>query len=149
LPLSSTDPQCPPEAVDGKVRAAQALAPGSNPAAWNDDLDMAVRYLSRSHALVKDDASKLLLVAAQQRLFDLALETAYASYLRSYSEQDLERFFQLAESNSAILLKNRLNGFAGVKFAGVPDSLIALEQELATSMAQLPEDRGALAMGDL
>jgi CHAT domain-containing protein/tetratricopeptide (TPR) repeat protein len=149
LPLLFTDPHILPDAIYWKVRAAQALAPGSDPAEWNKELDMAIRYLARSHAAVKDESSKLLLVAAQQRLFDLALETAYASYAKTGSEQDLQRFFTLTETDRSILLKDRLNGFSSMRFAGVPDSLIALEQELTTAMAQLPEDREALAQGDV
>lgn len=149
LPLMFTDPHILPDAIYWKVRAEQALGTGTDAAEWNKELDLAIRYLARSHAAVKDESSKLLLVAAQQRLFDLALETAYASYAKSASEQDLQRFFTLTETDRSILLKDRLNSFSSMRFAGVPDSLIALEHELTTALAQLPEDREALAQGDV
>lgn len=145
LPLLFPDPHLLPDAVYWKVRAARALQPDAAANAWDDDLDLAIRYLMRSHASVADDASKLLLVAAQKNLFDLALETAYAEYVRTRSEQAIQRFFNLAEANRSVLLKNRLNAFTGLNFSGVPDSLIALEQELHKDLQAGMTDRAAVA----
>jgi CHAT domain-containing protein len=145
LPLLYSDPHLLPDAVYWKVRAGQALDPGAESGAWNADIDMAINYLMRSQANVEDDASKLLLMAAQQRLFSLALETTYADYSRSRSEQGLQRFFNLTETNRSVLLKNRLNAFAGLNFNGVPDSLIALEQELRAGLQEDMDDPAAIA----
>lgn len=145
LPLLFPDPQLLPDAVYWKVRAGQALDPGAGSTAWNADIDMGISYLMRSQANVEDDASKLLLIAAQQRLFDLALENAFAAYEASRSDEALQRFFSLSEVDRSILLKNRLNGFSGMRFSGVPDSLIALEQELRASLQVEENDHAAIA----
>lgn len=145
LPVLFPDPHLLPDALYWKVRSGQAVASKSGGERWNDDIDLAVRYLQRSHAAVGDDGSKLLLMAAQQRLFSLALESAYADYERSGSEQAVQRFFTLAEADRSVLLKNRLNAFTGVNFNGVPDSLIALEQELRTSLKTEQEDHASMA----
>lgn len=143
LPVLFPDPHLLPDAVYWKVRAMQALDPVAESGSWNENIDMAINYLMRSQANVEDDGSKLLLMAAQQRLFSLALESAYAEYERSGSEQAVQRFFTLAEADRSVLLKYRLNAFSGVSFSGVPDSLIALEQELRTGLQA--EDHAAIA----
>lgn len=107
------------------------------------ELDLAVDALDRNKAALEDNGSKLLLIAAHKRLFELALRIAYARYVRSGSDSDVERFLQLAEANKAILLKGRLNAFSGLRFAGVPDSIVEREQQLLQALAVDPDDRSA------
>jgi len=143
-PQTFPDPQVLPNAIYWKVRAQRELAgTGVARSEWNNDLDLAIRSLARNKAAMSDDASKLLLIAAQKDLFGLALDVAYDAYAASHSDADMERFINISEADRSILLKNRLNSFAGLRFTGVPDSVIAREQQLYTALDVDPEDRTA------
>src|SRR5690606_24879261 len=89
-----------------------------------------ITSLQRDKSTMTDENSRLTLIGAQQRLFDLGLELAYARYQQTGTEADLQRFLDLSEADRAILLKSRLNAFSGMRFAGVPDEVVAREQEL-------------------
>lgn len=143
LPQAYTAPQLLPDAVYWKLRAAHALAPaGPRPwDAWNADLDMAITALARNRSAIQDAASQLLLVAAQKRLFDLAQELAYEAYAENPGRGRLERFLQLADADRSVLLKARLNAFAGLRYAGLPDSLAAREQALIRALDVDADDR--------
>jgi len=135
VPQTFPDPHVLPDAIYWKVRAERLLNPSVGPKQeWNDDLDLAMLSLARNKAAVKDEASQLLLIGAQKRLFDLAMDLAYEAYAKSGSEADIERFLALSEADRSILLKSRLNTFAGLRFAGVPDSILAEEQELINAL---------------
>lgn len=146
LRKSKVPPQFPapdilPDAIYWKVRSEKTLHPEAlGSARWNDELDLAVRSLMRSQFALNDEDSKILMFSSHQRMFDLALEDAYESYAQSGEEADLQRFFKLSETNRTVLLKSRLNGFAGVSFAGVPDSVLAREQELRKALVIDPDD---------
>ncbi|MCC6938315.1 MAG: CHAT domain-containing protein [Flavobacteriales bacterium] len=143
-PMAFPDPHILPDAIYWSVRAQRALAPkGTVKKEWNDDLDLAITALARNKTAVTDEASKLLLIGAQKRLFDLAMDVAYDAYAKSGSEADIERFLQLSEADRSILLKSRLNTFAGIRFSGVPDSIVAKEQELIAAIDLDEEDRAA------
>lgn len=145
LPRAFPDPHILPDACYWKVRSERTLArKGEVLPQWKDDLDLAMAALARNKTAVTDEASKLLLIGAQKRLYDLALEIAYDAYAASGSEADAERFLQVAEADRSTLLKGRLNGFAGLRFTGVPDTIIAREQELIAALAIDPEDRRTL-----
>lgn len=137
------DPHILPDATYWRIRAARAL--GEAPRALDQDagLDPAINALARNKAALHDEHSKLLLVGVQQRLFDLAMDVAYDAYSASPSTAGIERFLHLAEADRSTLLKNRLNAFAGIRFAGVPDSIIAREQELLSSMKVDADDRAS------
>jgi CHAT domain-containing protein len=135
VPQTFPDPHVLPDAIYWKVRAERLLNPSVGlMQEWNDDLDLAIFSLARNKAAVKDEASQLLLIGAQKRLFDLAMDLAYEAYAKSGSEADIERFLSLSEADRSILLKSRLNTFAGLRFAGVPDSILAEEQELINAL---------------
>ncbi|HMC96319.1 MAG TPA: CHAT domain-containing tetratricopeptide repeat protein, partial [Flavobacteriales bacterium] len=141
-PQTFPDPHILPDALYWNVRAQRALAvPGTVKKEWNDALDLAIMSLARNKSAVADEASKLLLIGAQKQLFDLALDVAYDAYSSSGSEADIDRFLTLSEADRSILLKNHLNAFAGLRFAGVPDSIIAREQDLFADLAIDPADR--------
>ncbi|MBL7983203.1 MAG: CHAT domain-containing protein [Flavobacteriales bacterium] len=144
LPRAFPEPHVLPDAVFWNVRTAMALA-GPAPSAaqlkaWNADLDLAIVALSRNKAAVDDAASKLLLTGAQERLFDLALDVAYASRDVLGMEAACARFLAVSEADRSTLLKERLNAFKGLRFAGVPDTIMVREQELITAMDIDPDD---------
>lgn len=133
-PVFFPDPGLLSDAVYWKVKAERAMEPGTIKPAWQADLDLAIASLGRNRARINDAASKLQLMAAQQKLFGLALDLAYDAYARSHAEADVERFLQLSEANRSLLLKGRLNEFTGMQFGGVPDSVSAREQELIAAL---------------
>lgn len=149
-PRAFPDPHILPDAIYWKVRSERALrADAAAPKEWNADLDLAITSLARNKAAVQDEASKLLLIGAQKQLFDLAMDVAYEAYDRSGSETDLERFLTISETDRSILLKGRLNSFAGLRFAGVPDSIITKEQELFNALDIDEDDRVSTTDMDL
>jgi CHAT domain-containing protein len=141
-PKAYPDPHLVPDAIYGKVRSQRSLHGGGAPdPQWSMDLDLAITALARNKSVVQDDASKLLIVGAQGRLFDLALEIAYDGFAATGSEQDLGRFLQVLEADRSTLLKARLNAFAGLRYAGIPDTLIAREQEMIAGLVIDPDMR--------
>lgn len=148
LPQAFPAPRLLPDAVYWKVRASRALAPAGHADgdAWNADLDLAITALARNRSAVQDAASRLHLMAAQKRLFELAQEVAHDAYAEAPSPDRLERFLHLAEADRSVLLKARLNTFAGLRYAGLPDSLVAREQELIQALA-IDADHPSSALG--
>ncbi|MEO7080636.1 MAG: tetratricopeptide repeat protein, partial [Flavobacteriales bacterium] len=145
LPQSFPAPELVPEAIYWKVRAERAWA-GSEMTgkAWNEDIDLAISSLARNKSAMRDEASKLLLIGARRNLFELALDLAYEEYAISGNDMDLERFINLSEADRSILLKDRLNGFAGIRFAGLPDAVIEREQELYADLDLDAGDRSTI-----
>lgn len=144
-PLSFADPGLLSDIVYWTIRAEQAMhVPDSVRRSWGGMLDLAIRSLERNRAGLSDAASKLRLAGSQQHLFGLALDLAYEQYARSRSEVDLQRFLDLSEANRSILLKERLNSFAGLRYAGVPDSVVAREQELQDAVTIEEGDRASI-----
>ncbi|MBL7957060.1 MAG: CHAT domain-containing protein [Flavobacteriales bacterium] len=139
LPRAYPEPHLLPDAVYWKVRASLALAKPSPTAGqwqeWNTDLDLAIAALSRNKAAVEDPASKLLLTGAQDRLFDLALDVTYDAREALGMDAACARFLMVSEANRSTLLKERLNRFKGLRFAGVPDSILVREQELIGALS--------------
>ncbi len=144
-PVVQSDPTLVPDAIHWQIKAERAMnAPDTVRNRWNGLVDLAILSLSRNKAALSDAASKLRMVGAQQRLFGLAAELAYEEHARTGTEQALERFFRLSEADRSILLKDRLNEFAGLRFAGVPDSVTAREQELLANLRILDGDRASI-----
>lgn len=144
LPNTFPEPQILPDAIHWKVRAGRALA-GARPTiaqwnSWHADIELAILSLTRNKAVVDDAASKLLLTGAQKRLFDLALDLAFDSREDLGMDAACERFLAISEADRSTLLKERLNAFKGIRFAGVPDSVVAREQELITALVIDPDD---------
>ncbi len=124
-------PHLLPDAIYWKVRAERALGRDvGSEERWQSLIDQAISSLQRDKSALTDAESRLLLIGAQQRLFDLGLEIAHERYQRTGAADDLQRFLDLSEADRAILLKSRLNAFSGLRFAGVPDKVEAREQEL-------------------
>ena len=145
LPQSFPGPELLPEAIYWKVRAERTWAGSDMTAkAWNEDIDLAIRSLARHKSAMRDEASKLLLIGARTNLFELALDMAYEEYSASGKDVDLERFINISEADRSILLKDRLNAFAGIRFAGVPDSVLDREQELYAALDLDARDRSTI-----
>ncbi len=138
LPKAFHEPHLLPDALYWKVRCEQALAGTHIPAAqwqqWQADIDLAITALARNKAAVEDEASKLLLVATQERLFDLAIDLAYASREDLGMPAACDRFLAMSEAGRSTLLKARLGAFKGIRFAGLPDTLATREQELIAAL---------------
>lgn len=130
VPPRSMQPHLLPDAIYWKVRTERALGRSDENDAHQRLIDLAITSLQRDKSTMTDENSRLTLIGAQQRLFDLGLELAYARYQQTGTEADLQRFLDLSEADRAILLKSRLNAFSGMRFAGVPDEVVAREQEL-------------------
>lgn len=132
VPRQFAMPHLLPDAVYWKVRTERATTadPAGREEEWLDRLDMAITSLQRNKAVLTDEASRLLLIGAQKRLFELALAITADRYARTGAERDVQRFLHLSEADRSILLKGRLNAFTGLRFAGVPDAVIAREEEL-------------------
>lgn len=135
VPRLFAKPHLLPDAIYWKVRAERAgPRSAAKEEAWLAELDLAITSLQRNKTALTDEASRLLLIGAQKRLFDLGLEIAYERYQRTHDEHDLQRFFDLSEADRSILLKGRLNAFSGLRFAGMPDEVIAREQQLIKAL---------------
>ena len=137
------EPHILPDAVYWKVRAERAIRGASAKHEWDADLDLAINALTRNKSALEDESSKLLLIGAQKRLFDLAMEVASDAHVVGGAEADIERFLRISETDRSTLLKSRLNAFAGIRFSGVPDSVIAQEQELLAALEVDATDRSS------
>ncbi len=138
LPQAFPEPHLLPDALYWKVRAERSLA-GQHTTAehwrqWQADIDLAIMALARNKAAVEDEGSKLLLVAAQERLFDLAIDLTYASREQLGMPATCARFLAMSEAGRSTLLKARLGVFKGMRFAGLPDTLATREQELIAAL---------------
>ncbi|MCW5900280.1 MAG: CHAT domain-containing protein [Flavobacteriales bacterium] len=143
LPVNFPEPELLPEAIYWEVLAERAQAPGEPPSEhWNGSLDLAIASLARNRTALQDEASKLLLVAAQKRLFGLAIDLAQEAHAASGSQEEVDRFLAISEADRSVLLKGKLNAFAGLRFAGVPDSVLARERELIAALEVRADDRG-------
>lgn len=142
VPQTLPEPGLLPDALYWNIRTERAT-PGNEARSrkWSSDLDLAIRALDRNKLALGDRASQLQLIGSQKRLFNLALDVAYDAYSQSGEETDVDRFLAISEADRSILLKNRLNEFAGMSFAGVPDSILEQEQQLLFALDIDPEDR--------
>lgn len=145
IPRAFSEPQLLPDAVYWKVMAERALGKGSAINRWNEELDLAITALDRNRAALGDDDSKLQLIGAQKRLFDLAIDLAFEAYEKDPSIASADRFLSLSEADRSILLKSRLNAFTGLRFAEVPDSIIEQEQALVNALDIDQDDRSSIA----
>lgn len=144
LPQTWSQPNVLPDALFWKVKAERALGLKES-AHWKDLMDLGIQAMERNKAAYDDEGSQLGFIGQQRVVYDLAIELAAEDHERSGSPADLDRFLALAESDRSILLKSRLNDFAGLRYGDVPDSIIALENRLVDALKLDPEDRAATA----
>ena len=133
-PRPVMSPALLPDALFTRVSAQRSAAMKGLDAEWSDGMDLAIASLRRNKAVISDADSRLRLIAAQERLFDLALDIAYEQYQRKPDTAAVQRFLDLTEIDRSTLLKARLDQFTGMRFAGVPDAVVAREDELMTAM---------------
>lgn len=118
-------PHLLPAAIHQKVMIERAMYPERSGAASDlRELDVAIEALERNKSALQDEESQLLLYGAQQKVFDLARDIAYEAYEREQDERWKDKLFNLTEKDRSILLKSRLNEFASLSVAGVPDSVV-------------------------
>lgn len=118
-------PHLLPAAIHQKVMIERAMFPDRTGAASDlRELDSAIKALERNKSALQDEESQLLLYGAQQKVFDLARDIAYEAYEQEQDERWKDKLFNLTEKDRSILLKSRLNGFASLSVAGVPDSVV-------------------------
>ena len=107
---------------------------------WLEQLDPAFASLHRNMSSLSEEGARLQMAASHRRLFDLGLDLAHAAHERFGSEDDLDQFLRIAEYGRAILLKSRLNAFTSLRYAHVPDSVLAREQHLLKALNVDPDD---------
>lgn len=143
IPQAFAQPYLLPDALYWKVMAERAMDSTAARGRWMQDLDIGLMALARNKAAYDDEGSQLGLIGDQKNLFHLAIDVAYEDWQRKGSAKGLDRFLDLTEADRSILLKSRLNDFTGIRFAGVPDSIIAREGQLIAALEIEPEDRAA------
>lgn len=146
LPRSTAAPHLLPNAIHQNVLIDLATENIDREVAL-EELARAIKLLDRGKAAIYDQESKLLLMGAQNKIFDFAQRLAFEQYELEKSAQEVGRLLNLSEENKSILLKDRLGDFSSMSFAGVPDSLIEREQQLVSQLSVDPEDRESA--GDL
>lgn len=145
LPQTFPEPGLLPDVLYWKIRAERdEKGKIPNLKKWSNELDLAIRALDRNKLALGDRESQLQLIGSQKRLFNLALDVAYETWTASRAEADIDRFLAVSEADRSILLKNRLNEFAGMGFAGVPDSILDREQQFLSALALDPDDDAAV-----
>ena len=142
LPQTFSQPYLLPDAIYWKVKAERAMG-GSSAVTreqWSKDLDLAVLSLARNKAALDDEGSRLGLIGKEKNLFHLAIDVAYEQWERDTSSANLDHLLNLTEADRSILLKSRLNDFSGMRFAGMPDSILTREGQLIDALEIDPED---------
>ena len=143
IPQAHAIPQLVTDAVYWQVVLLRHDHPDSlSPDQQLELLRPGMQSLARNKGALLDEGSRLVLVGSQERLFDLALEIA--SEAEGNAQVRAERFFQLAETDRAILLKSRLNTFSSLRFTGVPDTLLRREAMLLKTLKGEAEDEAPL-----
>jgi len=142
IPQTWPQPHLLPDALYWKVKAERAIGV-KDAVRWKSDMDLSVRAMQRNKAAFDDEGSQLGFIGQQKIVFDLAIDLAGEDYERGRSVTDLDRFLSLTEADRSILLKSHLNEFTGMRFAGVPDSIITRENQLISAVDIDPDDRAA------
>jgi CHAT domain-containing protein len=138
-------PHLLPSAIHQKVVIDRAMRP-DHPADEADllELDVAIAVLERNKSALQDEESKLVLYGAQRKVFDLACDIAYEAYDREHDERWKDKLFTLTEKDRSILLKSKLNEFASMSVAGVPDSVVERGAQLLKQLDIDPDDPQSL-----
>ncbi len=143
IPQTFSQPHLLPDALYYKVLAERAMDSTAAQGNWMAELELSVMAMARNKAAYDDEGSQLGFVGQQNVVFNLAVDVAYEDWKRQGTAAGLDRFLNLTEADRSILLKSRLNDFSGIRFAGVPDSIITREGQLIAALEIEPEDRAA------
>jgi len=145
IPQTFSQPYLLPDALYYKVLAERAMDSTAAESSWMEQLGIGVMAMARNKAAFDDEGSQLGFIGKQKRVFNLAVDVAFEEWQRRGTSTRLDRFLELTEADRSILLKSRLNDFTGMRFAGVPDSVITAEGQLIAALEIEPEDRAATA----
>lgn len=141
VPQSFSQPYLLPNALYYRVLAERMADPEANAQKrWLEDLDLGILSLSRNKLSFDDEGSQLGLIGKERNLFHLAIDIAYEDWQRNGTADGLDRILNLSEADRSILLKSRLNDFRGMRFAGVPDSIVVREGQLSDALIIDPDD---------
>ncbi len=143
IPQTFSQPHLLPDALYYKVLAERVMDSTAAQGSWMSELDLGIMAMARNKAAFDDEGSQLGFIGQQNSVFNLAVDVAYEDWQRHGTTAGLDHFLQLTEADRSILLKSRLNDFAGIRFAGVPDSIITREGQLIAALELDPEDRAA------
>ena len=132
------------DAIMAKIAVERATDHGrGTERQWLRGLDAAFTSLHRNMNSLSGQGARLQMAASQRQLFDLGLDIAYLAHERHGEASDLDDFLRVSESDRSILLKNHLNAFTSLRYANVPDSVLAREQQLLRAMDYDPDDSKA------
>ena len=144
-PVAFRNPHLLADAVYAKVSAERALrTAGKIDPRWSELIDLAIRSLQRNMASVSGEGPRLQLIATQEKFFELALDLAFAGYEASPGNATMQRFLDLAEADRSMLLKSRLNDLISMRYKGIPERVLAREQELIADLRKASGDREAM-----
>ncbi|QQR85312.1 MAG: CHAT domain-containing protein [Flavobacteriales bacterium] len=143
VPQAFAQPHLLPDAIYYKVLAERTMDSTVSSGQQVEQMDLAVMAMARNKASYDDEASKLGFIGQQNAVFDLAVDVAYDDWREHGTTARLDHFLNITEADRSILLKSRLNDFSGIRFAGVPDSIITREGQLIAALDIEPEERAA------
>ncbi len=143
IPQTFSQPHLLPDALYYKVLAERAMDSTAAREDWMAQLDLGVMAMARNKAAFDDEGSQLGFIGKQKNVFHLAVDVAYEDWQRHGTTTGLDHFLELTEADRSILLKSRLNDFTGMRFVGVPDSIITKEGQLIAALEIEPEDRAS------
>lgn len=83
--------------------------------------------------------SKQVRLTDQLPVYEAALDMCFELYLETGNDYYLDHAFQLAEKSKANNLRDHLRGVEALRFAGLPDSLLARERYFRQRMAVVNE----------
>lgn len=92
--------------------------------------DAAITMIDAAQFSYKAQGSVLNLRDELDPVFEEAIDVAYTLYQKKADNQYLEKAFQISEKNKAALLVSAINESRAKAFAGIPDSLTNLEQQI-------------------
>lgn len=87
----------------------------------------------------RNEESKLLTGSRSHRISEDAIRTSYALYEATGREKYLEDIFFFSEKSKARVILELLNNRRARKFAGIPDSLVAYENELRSKLTDMQQ----------
>jgi len=108
------------------------------------NLDSAIFYLQANKHAFQDAESKTMWYNAHNTIFEFAEEVTWSLYQSTDDKKWIEAFFRLTEENRTILLRNRIQNFSALDFAGVPDSILVLERKLTAGLRNEEADLVAM-----
>ncbi len=99
------------------------------------DLSIAgIKALTNSYGT---DNAKLYLSDYSHNYFEEAIEVNYLLFKETSDQQYLEKIFSIMERSKASVLTEAIQKNRGLILAGIPDSLLGLEQDLRLELADL------------